>query len=119
MLKAIRVAGSHHGAWAKALPRLQPAKAACVSQRRLNSHRDNDAPSSEASAVDIEKLAELSQLGVTKAEAEAWQPKIANIIKWFDQLQQMDLDGVPPALRASLENEDTLRQDDPSDFEER
>jgi len=118
MLKAVRVAGSQQRAWVRALPGLQPVKALRLPERRLCSYSD-DMLSSERSAVDLEKLAELSQLGITKSEAEAWRPKIADIIKWFDQLQQVDLEGVPPALRASLEKEDTLRQDDPSDFEER
>lgn len=118
MLKAVRVTGSQQRAWVRALPGLQLVKALRMPERRICSYGD-DTLSSETSAVDLEKLAELSQLGITKSEAEAWRPKIANIINWFDQLQQVDLEGVPPALRASLEKEDTLRQDDPSDFQER
>jgi aspartyl/glutamyl-tRNA(Asn/Gln) amidotransferase C subunit len=119
MLRAVRVAGSQQRAWVRALPGLQPVKAVRMPPERRTYGHSDDRLSSETSAVDLEKLAELSQLGITKSEAEAWRPKIADIIKWFDQLQQVDLEGVPPALRASLEKEDTLRQDDPSDFEER
>ena len=32
-----------------------------------------------------------------------WGPKIENIVDWFGQLQEIDVEGVPPALQADVE----------------
>jgi len=32
-----------------------------------------------------------------------WGPKIENIVEWFGQLQEIDVEGVPPALQADVE----------------
>lgn len=40
-----------------------------------------------------------------------WTPKIEGIVEWFGQLEKVDVEGVPPALRADVEAENTLRED--------
>lgn len=40
-----------------------------------------------------------------------WGPKIEGIVEWFGQLQQVDVEGVPPALRADVEAAGELRPD--------
>jgi aspartyl/glutamyl-tRNA(Asn/Gln) amidotransferase C subunit len=67
----------------------------------------------------VQRLAQLAQLGVTEAEAAEWGPKISSIVEWFGQLQQVDLDGVPPALRADVEDSNLLRPDEPKEFSAR
>jgi aspartyl-tRNA(Asn)/glutamyl-tRNA(Gln) amidotransferase subunit C len=41
-----------------------------------------------------------------------WAPKIESIVEWFGQLEKVDVEGVPPAVRADLEGENTLREDE-------
>lgn len=40
-----------------------------------------------------------------------WGPKIEGIVEWFGQLQGVDVEGVPPALRADVEAAPALRPD--------
>ena len=68
---------------------------------------------------DVQRLAQLAQIGVTAEEAAAWGPKIEGIVEWFGQLQEVDLEGVPPALRANLEDGNALRADESREFEAR
>lgn len=67
----------------------------------------------------MQKLAQLAQVGVSEQEAAEWGPKIAGIVEWFGQLQQVDLEGVPPAVRADIGDANLLRPDQPRDFENR
>lgn len=41
-----------------------------------------------------------------------WGRKIEGIVEWFGQLQEVDVEGVPPALRADVEGASTLRPDE-------
>ncbi len=59
---------------------------------------------------DLRKLAEMARIGMSEEEAQAWKPKVHEIIAWFDQLQAVDLSDVPPQLRAT-QSELTLRED--------
>ena len=34
-----------------------------------------------------------------------WGPKIASVVQWFGQLAEVDVEGVPPALRAAAGSE--------------
>lgn len=68
----------------------------------------------------MQRLAELSQIEVTPEEAEEWGPKIAEIVDWFGQLEQVNTDSVEPALRAAIRHEDNmLRPDTVQEFEQR
>eukprot|EP00890_Picochlorum_soloecismus_P001704 jgi/Picsp_1/2534/NSC_00765-R1_glu-trna amidotransferase subunit c len=74
---------------------------------------------------DVRKLAEMAQLGITDAQVEEWGPQIEGIVGWFDQLQQVDVSNVAPALRGVIDdnigNEDAkyLRSDEPVEYEAR
>lgn len=74
-----------------------------------DSHREVEPPN-------VQKLAQLASIGVTDEEAAEWGPKIGSIVEWFGQLQQVDLDGVPPALRAEIGDGNLLREDVPEEF---
>lgn len=56
------------------------------------------------------------QTSALPVQAKEWGPKIEKIVEWFGQLQEVDLEGVPPALRAEVESENTLRADQPRDY---
>ena len=73
----------------------------------------------EIEAPDVQRLAQLAQVGVSEQEAAEWGPKIAGIVEWFGQLQEVDLEGVPPAVRADVGDANLLRPDQPHDFENR
>ncbi|KAL4552559.1 hypothetical protein Ndes2526B_g02487 [Nannochloris sp. 'desiccata'] len=75
--------------------------------------------SSEIEPPNVQKLAQLAQVGVSEQEAAEWAPKIAGIVEWFGQLQQVDLEGVPPAVRADIGDANLLRPDQPRTFENR
>jgi len=74
---------------------------------------------------DVRKLAEMAQLGITDAQLEEWGPQIEGIVGWFDQLQQIDVSDVAPALRGVADedgdNEDAkyLRSDEPIEYDAR
>lgn len=48
---------------------------------------------------------------------EEWGPQVGGILEWFGQLQRVDVEGVPPALRAEVETENFFRADEPEAFE--
>lgn len=52
-------------------------------------------------------------------QVKDWAPKIEGIVEWFGQLQEVDVEGVPPALRAEVESENFLRADAPREYEHR
>lgn len=74
---------------------------------------------------DVRKLAEMAQLGITDAQVEEWGPQIESIVGWFDQLQQIDVSDVAPAVRGVVDddvgNEDgkCLRSDEPIEYDAR
>lgn len=74
---------------------------------------------------DVRKLAEMAQLGITDEQVEEWGPQIESIVGWFDQLQQIDVSDVAPAMRGVVDddigNEDGkyLRTDEPIEYDAR
>jgi aspartyl/glutamyl-tRNA(Asn/Gln) amidotransferase C subunit len=46
-----------------------------------------------------------------------WAPKIESIVGWFGQLQDVDVEGVAPAVRAEVEASTGLRADVPQQLE--
>ena len=48
-----------------------------------------------------------------------WAPKIEGIVDWFGQLQEVDVEGVPPALRAEVDSDNCLREDEPRHYDNR
>ncbi|XP_051151688.1 glutamyl-tRNA(Gln) amidotransferase subunit C, chloroplastic/mitochondrial [Andrographis paniculata] len=67
---------------------------------------------------DLKKLAETARISLTPQEVEEFAPKIRQVVDWFGQLQDVDLQSVEPALRADTE-EDSLREDLPIIFTNR
>ncbi|ESR63992.1 glutamyl-tRNA(Gln) amidotransferase subunit C [Citrus sinensis] len=51
---------------------------------------------------DVPRLAQTARISLTPHEVEEFAPKIRQVIDWFGQLQDVDLDSVDPALRADL-----------------
>ena len=54
-----------------------------------------------------------------RLQVKDWAPKIEGIVEWFGQLQEVDVEGVPPALRAEVEAENFLREDTQREYEHR
>ncbi|KAJ0262872.1 Glutamyl-tRNA(Gln) amidotransferase subunit C [Hirschfeldia incana] len=70
------------------------------------------------SSPDISRLAETARISLTPSEIEECEPKIRQVIDWFGQLQQVDVNSVHPAVRAEMEG-GSLREDAPQTFENR
>ncbi|KAK9208168.1 hypothetical protein WN944_000522 [Citrus x changshan-huyou] len=67
---------------------------------------------------DVPRLAQTARISLTPHEVEEFAPKIRQVIDWFGQLQDVDLDSVDPALRADTET-GYLREDIPETFQNR
>lgn len=58
----------------------------------------------------VKKIASLSRISVTDAEAEAMVPELNNILGWVEQLGEVDVAGVQP-MTAVIPNQQRLRDD--------
>jgi aspartyl-tRNA(Asn)/glutamyl-tRNA(Gln) amidotransferase subunit C len=58
----------------------------------------------------VKKIASLSRISVTEAEAEAMVPELNNILGWVEQLGEVDVTGVEP-MTAVIPNHQRLRDD--------
>ncbi|MGE4323857.1 MAG: Asp-tRNA(Asn)/Glu-tRNA(Gln) amidotransferase subunit GatC [Sphingobium sp.] len=58
----------------------------------------------------VKKIASLSRISVTDAEAAAMVPELNNILGWVDQLGEVDVAGVEP-MTAVIPNQLRLRDD--------
>ena len=58
----------------------------------------------------VKKIASLSRISVTDAEAEAMVPELNNILGWVEQLGEVDVAGVEP-MTAVIPNTLRLRED--------
>ena len=58
----------------------------------------------------VKKIATLSRISVTDAEAEAMVPELNNILGWVEQLGEVDVTGVEP-MTAVIPNHQRLRED--------
>ena len=58
----------------------------------------------------VKKIASLSRISVTDAEAEAMVPELNNILGWVEQLGEVDVAGVQP-MTAVIPNALRLRED--------
>ncbi|KAK4800531.1 hypothetical protein SAY86_021018 [Trapa natans] len=67
---------------------------------------------------DVSRLAETARISLAPNEVIEFTPKIQQVIDWFGQLQDVELQSVEPALRADMEG-DSLRADIPKTFENR
>jgi aspartyl-tRNA(Asn)/glutamyl-tRNA(Gln) amidotransferase subunit C len=58
----------------------------------------------------VKKIASLSRISVSEAEAEAMVPELNNILGWVEQLGEVDVTGVEP-MTAVIPNHLRLRDD--------
>jgi aspartyl-tRNA(Asn)/glutamyl-tRNA(Gln) amidotransferase subunit C len=58
----------------------------------------------------VKKIASLSRISVTDAEAEAMVPELNNILGWVEQLGEVNVEGVQP-MTAVIPNHLRLRED--------
>jgi len=58
----------------------------------------------------VEKIAKLSRIAISEAEAEALVPELNNILGWVEQLSEVDCSGVEP-MTAVIPNKLRLRED--------
>ncbi|WP_150292304.1 Asp-tRNA(Asn)/Glu-tRNA(Gln) amidotransferase subunit GatC [Sphingobium estronivorans] len=58
----------------------------------------------------VKKIASLSRISVTDAEAEAMVPELNNILGWVEQLGEVDVTGIEP-MTAVIPNHQRLRED--------
>jgi len=58
----------------------------------------------------VKKIAILSRISVSEAEAEAMVPELNNILGWVEQLGEVDVTGVEP-MTAVIPNTLRLRDD--------
>ncbi|GAQ80884.1 aspartyl-tRNA(Asn)/glutamyl-tRNA (Gln) amidotransferase subunit C [Klebsormidium nitens] len=86
----------------------------------IRQHRKVSCSAGESRRVDPPDVADLAvraRLEVSSEEIEDWTPKIGKIIDWFGQLQEIDVEGVPPALRAGGDRTgNTVQKDEPRAF---
>ena len=59
----------------------------------------------------VKKIASLSRISVTDAEAQAMVPELNNILDWVEQLGEVDVTGVEP-MTAVIPNTLRLREDE-------
>ncbi|KAJ6796967.1 glutamyl-tRNA(Gln) amidotransferase subunit C, chloroplastic/mitochondrial [Iris pallida] len=70
-------------------------------------------------APDVGRLAETARISLSPEEARDFAPKIKQVVDWFGQLQAVNLESVPPSLRADTEVSVDPREDTPEAFENR
>jgi len=58
----------------------------------------------------VKKIANLSRIAISDAEAENMVPELNNILGWVEQLGEVDVTGVEP-MTAVIPNELRLRED--------
>ena len=66
--------------------------------------------------MDVRKVAKLAHLEITDAEVELYSPQMAEIVKYVEQLNELDTENVEPAIGGlTLEGERTYthRNDEP------
>ena len=59
--------------------------------------------------MDVKKVAKLAHLEITDAEVELYTPQLAEIVKYVEQLNELDTENVEPAIGGlTLEGEETF-----------
>jgi len=64
--------------------------------------------------MDVRKVAKLAHLEITDAEVELYTPQMANIVKYIEQLNELDTADIEPmlgGLTAEGEATETIRED--------
>jgi len=66
--------------------------------------------------MDVRHVAKLAHLEIADAEVELYTPQMANIVKYVEQLNELDIEDIEPmlgGLTAEGEQTYTLREDIP------
>jgi len=66
--------------------------------------------------MDVRQVAKLAHLEISDAEVELYTPQMANIVKYVEQLNELDTGDIEPmlgGLTAEGETTVTLRDDEP------
>ncbi|XP_056176804.1 glutamyl-tRNA(Gln) amidotransferase subunit C, chloroplastic/mitochondrial [Syzygium oleosum] len=87
----------------------------------IRSCSTSKSPSSFSSSLeppDLPRLAETARISLTPQEIEEFTPKIRQVVDWFGQLQDVELQSIEPALRADTDS-NQLRVDVPETFDNR
>ena len=66
--------------------------------------------------MDVRKVAKLAHLEITDAEVELYTPQMADIVKYIEQLNELDTENVEPMLGGLTdegEATNTIREDTP------
>ena len=64
--------------------------------------------------MDVRKVAKLAHLEITDAEVELYTPQMANIVKYIEQLNELDTEDAEPmlgGLTTEGEMTETIRED--------
>ena len=67
--------------------------------------------------MDVRKVAKLAHLEITEAEVEMYTPQMADIVKYIEQLNEIDTENIEPmlgGLTAEGEATATIREDVPA-----
>ncbi|MEO7659367.1 MAG: Asp-tRNA(Asn)/Glu-tRNA(Gln) amidotransferase subunit GatC [Pyrinomonadaceae bacterium] len=68
--------------------------------------------------MDVRQVAKLAHLEITDAEVELYTPQMANIVKYVEQLNELDIEDIEPMLGGlTTEGEATftIREDNAGD----
>lgn len=68
--------------------------------------------------MDVRKVAKLAHLEITEAEVELYTPQMADIVKYVEQLNELDTENVEPAIGGLTPDGEatfTQREDIPAD----
>lgn len=55
---------------------------------------------SEESSMDIDYVANLARIELTSKEKEKFQGQLGDVLKYFEKLQEVDVEGVEPTAHA-------------------
>ena len=55
---------------------------------------------SEESSMDIDYVANLARIELTSEEKEKFQGQLGDVLKYFEKLQEVDVEGVEPTAHA-------------------
>ncbi|WP_267383904.1 Asp-tRNA(Asn)/Glu-tRNA(Gln) amidotransferase subunit GatC [Cyanobacterium sp. uoEpiScrs1] len=58
----------------------------------------------------VQKIAHLARLNITPTEEKEFAPQLNNILEYFDQLNELDTENIPPTTRA-IELSNITRED--------
>lgn len=61
--------------------------------------------------MDVRKIAQLAHLEISDEEVELYTPQMASIVEYVEQLNELEIDDIEPALGGLLVETETSRDD--------